>query len=172
MAYNFKALSVLVVEDNPPMLELTVSILETYGVKTIFTARNGEEGFDKFCKYKPDLVISDWMMKPGDGIELARQIRKHKSSPDPYVPFILMTGFSQERRVFHARDTGITEFLAKPFTARDLYRRIVQVIEKPRQFVRNENFFGPDRRRRNIKDYTGELKRETDIQPDDFKVDM
>lgn len=162
MAYNFKSLAILIVEDNFPVLELTSSILQTFGVKTIYTAKNGEEGFVRFCQNKPDLVIADWMMKPGNGIELAHQIRTHRRSPDPFVPFILMTGFSEKRRVFEARDMGVTEFLVKPFTARDLYKRIEQVIERPRQFVRNEDFFGPDRRRKILEDYKGRFKRESD----------
>jgi DNA-binding response OmpR family regulator len=73
-----------------------------------------------------------------------------------------MTGFSEKRRVFQARDAGVTEFLVKPFNARDLYRRIAQLIERPRQFVRSEDFFGPDRRRGSSETYTGPLRRESD----------
>ena len=74
----------------------------------------------------------------------------------------MMTGFSSKIRVEQARDVGITEFLVKPFTSRDLYSRITQIIEKPRQFVDTGEFFGPDRRRRHIKDYEGPQKREAD----------
>ena len=73
-----------------------------------------------------------------------------------------MTGYSNRVRVEHARDEGITEFLAKPYTSRDLYNRIVQIIEKPRQFVKNKEFFGPDRRRRSDGDYEGPKKRGKD----------
>jgi DNA-binding response OmpR family regulator len=59
-----------------------------------------------------------------------------------------MTGFSARERVIAARDTGVTEFLVKPFTANDLYKRIDHVIMKPRQFVKSPDFFGPDRRRK------------------------
>lgn len=74
----------------------------------------------------------------------------------------MMTGFSSQLRVEAARDCGITEFLVKPFTSRDLYNRIVQIIEKPRQFVDADDFFGPDRRRRAIKDYDGPQRRDDD----------
>ena len=60
------------------------------------------------------------------------------------------------------RDAGVTEFLVKPFNARDLYRRIVQIIERPRQFVRSEDFFGPDRRRKRESNYAGPRRREED----------
>lgn len=164
MSYKFESLKVLVVEDNEPMLELTKSILQTFGVGTLYTAMDGEHGFTIFCKSNPDMVIADWMMQPCDGISLTRRIRNDKRSPNPYVPIILMTGFSEKRRVISARDAGVTEFLVKPFNARDLYRRIVQVIEKPRQFIRAEDFFGPDRRRNRTSAYTGPLRRHDDLK--------
>ena len=107
-------------------------------------------------------------MKPMDGISIARRIRNDFLSPNKFVPFILMTGFSEKRRVMQARDVGVTEFLVKPFTARDLYKRLYQVIERPRQFVRSDDFFGPDRRRKSPVNYDGPLRRENDIKDGDY----
>jgi len=159
VAYDFSTVKVMVVDDNAPMLRLTESILSAFGVKEIITATDGHAGFEIFCRENPDLLIADWMMDNVDGITLARRIRNHQKSPNPYVPIILMTGLSQRQRVFQARDAGVTEFLVKPFNARDLYRRIAQIIEKPRQFVRSENFFGPDRRRIASSEYKGPERR-------------
>lgn len=158
MAYDFSDVSVLIVEDNLPMVELIKSLLTTFGIKKISSARDGEEGFVLYRKETFDLVITDWMMKPVDGISLTRRLRNDPLSPNQYVPVILMTGFSEKRRVMQARDVGVTEFLVKPFNARDLYRRIAQIIEKPRQFVRSEDF-GPDRRRKNDRGYSGRERR-------------
>jgi CheY-like chemotaxis protein len=168
MSYQFQNITVLIVEDNQPMLDLAKSLMFAFGVKNVHGAKNGEEGFKKFCEYNPDIVLADWMMKPMDGISLARRIRNDLSSPNKFVPFILMTGFSEKRRVMQARDVGVTEFLVKPFTARDLYKRLYQVIERPRQFVRSEDFFGPDRRRKSPKEYDGPLRRETDVKGGDY----
>ncbi len=168
MSYDFSDISVLIVEDNQPMMDLAKSIMQTFGVKDVITAKHGEEGFQRFCAHKPDLVIADWMMKPMDGISLTRLIRTNPKSPNQFAPIILMTGFSEKRRVLQARDAGVTEFLVKPFNARDLYRRISQVIERPRQFVRSEDFFGPDRRRKKMQDYMGALRRDTDVRPEDY----
>jgi two-component system, chemotaxis family, chemotaxis protein CheY len=162
MSYQFQKVSVLVVEDNQPMMEVTKALLLTFGVGNVLTAQNGEAGFKRFCESNPDIIIADWMMKPMDGIALTKRIRTDALSPNPYVPVILMTGFSEKRRVIQARDAGVTEFLVKPFHARDLYRRIAQLIERPRQFVRSEDFFGPDRRRQTAEIYTGPRRRESD----------
>ncbi len=159
MAYDFSEVSILIVEDNIPMLNLLRSLLETFGLKKLYVAKDGEEGFALFCKESPDMVITDWMMKPTDGITLSMRMRNDQLSPNQFVPIILMTGFSERRRVMQARDAGITEFLVKPFNARDLYKRIVQIIERPRQFIRAESFFGPDRRRKTSAEYKGQERR-------------
>lgn len=171
MAYDLKNVTILIVDDNFPMLTLLKAMLTKFGIGTIITASNGKIGFNKFCKYNPDIVISDWMMDPKDGVDLAHMIRNDRSSPNPYVPFILMTGFSEEHRVVAARDVGITEFLLKPFSAVDLYKRLVTIIEAPRQFVRSKDFFGPDRRRRESDDYDGAKKRQDDVADQVSKQD-
>lgn len=174
MSYEFYSVKVLIVEDNQPMLDLAKSLLQTFGVGDVIGAKNGEEGFKAFCQKNPDVVIADWMMKPMDGISLTRRIRNDPKSPNPYVPIILMTGFSEKRRVLEARDAGVTEFLVKPFNARDLYRRIAQIIERPRQFVRSEDFFGPDRRRKKDGAYQGPYRRNSDktLKPEVEEIDF
>jgi len=173
MSYQLHRISVLVVEDNEPMLEIVKSLLLTFGVGHVIGASDGTMGFSRFCEYNPDIVIADWMMKPMDGISFTRMVRNDTRSPNSYVPVILMTGFSEKRRVLQARDAGVTEFLVKPFDAHDLYKRIAQVIERPRQFVKSEHFFGPDRRRARDKDkygnYEGPLRREGDSGSPDFR---
>lgn len=160
MPIKFENLSVLVVEDAPPMLELVTGVLGVLGVKRVAIARNGEQGWERFQKEKPDIVITDWLMEPMDGIELTLKIRRDHLSVDRLVPVIIMTGYSAITRVALARDIGVTEFLVKPFTANDLSRRIQAIIERPRDFIENDTFFGPDRRRRRDATYKGPDRRD------------
>lgn len=164
MTYQFSNATILVVDDMKPMLNLTVSILKVFGFKNIYTAQNADEGFQKFCQFSPDLVITDWLMEPYDGIELTHKIRNDTRSPNRFVPIILMTGYSAKIRVMEARDKGVTEFLVKPFSAKDLYARIEQLIERPRKFIDSKVFFGPDRRRKKGDDYTGPHRRRVDTK--------
>lgn len=159
MAYQFKSAIVLIVESNRAMFDLTNGVLNTFGFGKAVYAEDKETGFRKFCECNPDLVILDWLSDPDNGLELTRQIRNDPKSPNPFVPIIMMTGYSQKKRVVMARDCGITEFLVKPFTAKTLYNRIEQIIEKPRQFVKAPDYFGPERRRR-AEDYKGPERRE------------
>lgn len=144
------------------MQKLVTSVLETLGVGRVWTADNGERGFDMFCNENPDIVITDWHMVPMSGIELVDKIRRNDISPNKMVPVIMMTGYSALPRVSQARDKGTTEFLVKPFSANDLARRIAYVINKPRDFIETPDYFGPDRRRRVIENYQGPFRRSTD----------
>lgn len=154
-----KELTVLVVEDSAPMMEVMVTILSRFGFGRILTAQDGEQGFSLFQRYKPDLIITDWHMDPLDGLEMTRWIRRNKYSVNRTIPIILMTGFTEHTRIANARDLGVTEILVKPFKAEDLARRIMHVIDVPRDFVETQQFFGPDRRRRRDDSYDGSNRR-------------
>ncbi len=164
MAFDFKKLSILIVEDTGPMRKLLVSVMEALGVGIIHAAEHGESGFELFCKENPDIVIADWHMDPIDGIELTEEIRRNPLSPNRMAPVILVTGYSALSRVSRARDAGVTEFLVKPFSANDLAKRLAYVINKPRDFIDSIDYFGPDRRRLINSNYTGPQRREEDGQ--------
>ncbi len=162
MALSLDKLSILVVEDVAPMRQLLMVILKTLGIGTVLAANDGDEGYEVFCREKPDIVITDWHMEPMDGIELTRRIRNDSSSPNKTVQIIMLTGYSAANRIQRSRDAGATEYLAKPFTAEGLVKRITYVIENPRDFILARDYFGPDRRRKENRAYSGPLRRMSD----------
>ena len=99
-------------------------------------------------------------MEPRDGIEFTKMIRNHDTSPNRYVPIIMLTGHSELSAVEEARDAGVNEFMAKPVSATKLYAKIKRIIEHPRDFVRTGDYFGPDRRRHQDPDYDGPERRQ------------
>jgi CheY-like chemotaxis protein len=159
MGYEFKNVTVLIIESTRAMFDLTKSVLTTFGIGQIYAAYGFDEGFKAYCRINPDLVVMDWLEEPNNGLELTKKIRTDPNSPNPFVPIILMSGYSLKKRVLMARDSGITEFLVKPYTAKALYQRIEQLIERPRQFVKSDNYFGPDRRRVRDSEYTSPNRR-------------
>jgi DNA-binding response OmpR family regulator len=86
-------------------------------------------------------------------------IRQPDAKGNPYAPIIMLTGHSEKRRVTLARDAGVTEFLAKPISAKALYQRVMNVVASPRPFIKTKNYFGPDRRRNSVTAYIGEERR-------------
>ena len=153
-------LSVLVVEDSPFIRSLIVNSLKILGVGKVATRDHGGEAIEflKLVHNDPmkagvmtvDVVISNWDMSPVDGMMLLRWIRRHKESPNRFAPFVLITGYTEPARIQEAREMGVNEMLAKPFTINALAQKLTSIIIKPRQFVHNSSYFGPDRRRQNV----------------------
>ena len=163
-AAGFESLRALIVEDNAHMRSLLRALLNSAGIKQIAEASNGQMALTLLREHKPDLVLTDLAMKPMDGLEFTRHVRNDEHSPSPFVPIIMITGHTEKYRVEAARDAGVTEFLAKPINAHNLYARIAEIVERPRAFVRCDSYFGPDRRRHDLCDYTGPWRRQDDFQ--------
>lgn len=159
---RFDLLKVLLVDDNQHMKTLLTEILRAIGVRHVLSASDGSEALDLMRRHDIDIMFSDLSMQPMDGIDFVRLLRNSSDSPNPMAPVVMITGHSTRARVEEARDVGVNEFLAKPITARTVLDRIQRVVEKPRPFIRCEDYFGPDRRRRDDPSYAGPRRRETD----------
>ena len=110
MTINLSTLSILLIEDTAPMRKILVSVLEIIGFKRIYSASSGEQGFRMIKDYNPDIVVTDWMMEPIDGIDLIGMIRTAPGVPNRSVPVILITGYAATEKVMRARprDDGIS----------------------------------------------------------------
>lgn len=159
MAYKFREITVLIVDSQPAIVELIKDVMQAFGVQRVITRTDGKSGLRAFETEAPDIMIVDWDLSSIDGLAFTKAVRQSKSNP--YTPIIFMTAFSSAKRVFSARDSGITEFLKKPFTADSLYKRIEAIIERPRMFVRAPDFFGPCRRRRQNVKFEGADRRDS-----------
>ena len=162
----FEYLKALVVEDNQHMRALLRALMSALGITTVYEATNGDDAFDILRDRKPDVILTDLSMKPINGIEFTLQVRNATSSPNPYIPIIMVTGHTERHRVEAARDAGVTEILAKPITAQNLFSRIGEIVDHPRPFVKSVDYFGPDRRRHRAADYAGPFRRRDDFEND------
>jgi len=156
---DFNRLRFLVIEDNAHMRRILRTLLHGYGSREVHEAEDGAAGLEAFVHYVPDIVITDWAMPIFDGMELTQMIRQPGANANPYVPIIMLTGHSEKKRVIMARDAGVTEFLAKPISAKSLYQRILNIVINPRPFIKSKSYFGPDRRRNSSANYTGPERR-------------
>lgn len=158
--YNLNRLNVLLVEKHAYMRHMLRDILRQLGIREVRECNNVKHALEMFEQSPPDLVITDWA--PGlDGIELVKQLRQD-DGPNRFVPVIIISANTEARHIYQALDAGMTEFLAKPITAKQVYSRVRMVIEKRRIFISNEDFFGPDRRRMRKKIYNGDDRRSLD----------
>ncbi len=157
--YRFDRLKILIVDDNPHMRKLVSTILQAFGVVHVYEADDAKQAWTMLREYTPDVVLLDWMMDGMTGIELSKMIRTSPGSPNPFVPIIMLSSYTQIERVREARDAGVNEFLAKPVSVKSVMTRLLSVIEHPRPFVRTKGYFGPCRRRREGNEYRGPERR-------------
>jgi len=154
----------LIIEDNAHMRRILRTLLHGFGSREVYEAEDGAAGLESFVHHVPDIVITDWAMPIFDGLELTQMIRQPGANSNPYVPIIMLTGHSEKKRVIAARDAGVTEFLAKPISAKSLYQRILNIVVNPRPFIKSKSYFGPDRRRSVAANYKGPERRRTDAE--------
>jgi len=156
---DFNRLRFLVIDDNAHMRRILRTLLHGFGAREVYEAEDGATGLEAFTHYMPDIVLADWVMPIFDGLELTQMIRQPGANANPYVPIIMVSGHSEKKRIMSARDAGVTEFLAKPISAKALYERILNVVANPRQFIKTRTYFGPDRRRNVNPNYVGPERR-------------
>ena len=159
--YNLERFTVLIVEDNGFIRNTLRDLLQNLGVGTIKFAENGADAIEFLKSVKTtanipgglniDLIVSDMIMSPINGLLLARWVRQAKESPNRFIPYIMLSGAADNAYVASARDLGATEFVAKPFSATSMYEKILEVIDHPRNFIACHSYNGPDRRRKATK---------------------
>jgi len=152
---DLNRLRVLVIDDNQHMRRILRTLLHSFGTREVYEAEDGASGLEAFTHQLPDIVITDWVMPIFDGLEVTQMIRQPGANANPYVAIIMLTGHSEKKRVLMARDAGVTEFLAKPISAKALYQRIMNIVVNPRPFIKTRTYFGPDRRRNVNLNYVG-----------------
>ena len=155
-------LKILIVDDIRHTRVLLTEILRAIGIQQIYEASDGAEGLQVMRAHNIDIVLTDLAMEPLDGIDFVRLLRNSPDSPNPMVPILMITGHSTLRRIHEARDVGVNEFMAKPITARGVIGRLQQIIDHPRPFIRTDDYFGPDRRRKNDPEHPGPWRRAAD----------
>ena len=143
--HNFKKVSALVVERTELMREALVGVLRSLGLGKVCATDNPAYAFELFTSNPFDFVFTDW--SPGlDGITFLRTLRLDPDTPSPFVPVVMVSANTEPRHIFHARDNGVHEYVAKPFTANRLYSHMASIVDRHRQFIKSQSFFGPDRR--------------------------
>lgn len=148
--YKFAKLQVLVVDSDLRSAQLVKQILEAFGMRRVSVVRSGEEALAALRASRINLVVMEWKLGDLDGLTLVKTIRSVKTEKFLQfdTPIVMLTGLAEERHVRAARDAGITEFVAKPFSAKTLSTRLVEIIDRPRVFVETNGYRGPSRRRR------------------------
>ena len=111
----------LVIDDELAITTMITLTLENEGY-TVFSAHNAAEGLAAIHDHQPDLVILDWMMPGTTGLELLRRLRRTEATQA--LPVILLTAKTSEDSQVTGLDAGADDYIAKPFSTRELNARI------------------------------------------------
>ncbi len=121
-----KRTKILVVDDQPDIVKLArVKLDKDFDVSEAF---NGEDALKKVEAEKPDLIILDVMMPKMDGWEVNKQLKEHPEHKN--IPVIMLTARGQYEDQLKAVDTGIDEYVTKPFSPQKLLDTVKEVLEK------------------------------------------
>lgn len=126
MHWNPQKLSICVIEDDPDVRNTVKHMLTQLNVGQIHTTADGREAL-KLIDAAPDMVdvvICDWNMPHMTGVEVLRQIRSAGSD----VPFVMITGRMDKISVMEAKESGVSAYIAKPFTATLLEAKLRAVL--------------------------------------------
>jgi two-component system phosphate regulon response regulator PhoB len=121
------ATHILIVEDEPEIRELLNFSLARAGFR-VTEAESAESALQKLFNQLPDLVIVDWMLPGMSGVDLAKRIRKDELTNS--LPLLMLTARSEESDVLKSFDSGIDDYMSKPFSPKELIARIKALMRR------------------------------------------
>jgi two-component system phosphate regulon response regulator PhoB len=119
--------TILIVDDEDAIRDMIGITLDLAGFSSI-SAANAHDAHVCIIDKKPDLVLLDWMLPGGSGIELARRLRRDEITSD--LPIIMLTAKTSEDNKVQGLSEGVDDYVTKPFSPRELVARIKTVLRR------------------------------------------
>src|SRR5204862_5088986 len=116
--------TILVVDDDAHIREVIIFALEKAGFRTI-EAADGQQALERFAREAPDLVVLDIVMPELDGTEVCRRLRRGS-----HVPIVFLSSKDEEIDRILGLELGGDDYLAKPFSPRELVARVRAVLRR------------------------------------------
>jgi len=126
MTAGNNAYTVLVVDDNPELLNLIAESLAMLGDYTVVTAVNGIDGLEKCFAIRPHCMVIDVKMPGLDGYQLVRAVRVDPTTAD--IPLVILTAMAQDKDRFAGLAAGVDYYLLKPIKPLDLVAVIHRAV--------------------------------------------
>jgi len=121
-----KTATVLVVDDEPTIVEIVGRYMERAGFET-YTAPDGYKALDVATEHRPDLVVLDVMLPGIDGIEVMERLQER---PGPPIAVILLTARGEESDRLVGLRNGADDYVVKPFSPAELVARVEAVLRR------------------------------------------
>lgn len=118
---------VLIVDDEQAIRDMLRLALESAGYLCL-EAENIQQAFTLIVDQRPDVILLDWMMPGGSGIELLRRMKREDSLGE--IPVIMLTAKTTEDNKIQGLDVGADDYITKPFAPRELIARIKALLRR------------------------------------------
>lgn len=125
---DYSSLNALVIEDQPFVRRINVTLLKQIGFNHIDEAKDGASGLEVCGKKFPDIIICDIEMEPIDGLVFLETLRRSSVSEGKNIPVIFLTQHTNSEIVEKARSLGVDSFLVKPPSFDSLKGKVDYVI--------------------------------------------
>ncbi len=119
--------TILVVDDEASIRDMLSITLDLAGYNSI-CVENAQDAHIAIIDNRPDLVLLDWMLPGGSGMELARRLRRDEATAN--LPIIMLTAKTSEDNKVQGLDVGVDDYVTKPFSPRELVARIKAVLRR------------------------------------------
>ena len=158
---------IFIIEDEPSIIQLVQHNLEKNGF-IVLSSVNGNDGLKELKKFQPDLLLLDWMLPDLSGIDICKNIRKDNSFKD--LPIIMLTAKGEEEDKIKGLDSGIDDYLTKPFSFNELIARIKAVLRRSNPNTVSDNLEFEDLVLDRIEKRVYRNKKEIQLGPTEFRL--
>ena len=158
---------IFIIEDEPSIIQLVQHNLEKEGF-IVSSSLNGNEGLKELKKFEPNLLLLDWMLPDLSGIDICKNIRKDNSFKD--LPIIMLTAKGEEEDKIKGLDSGIDDYLTKPFSFNELMARIKAVLRRSNPNTVSDNLEFEDLVLDRIEKRVYRDKKEIQLGPTEFRL--
>lgn len=142
------SLTALLIDGNSHSAKLISALIRQTGIGSVMIAASAQDGLQLLRLGLPDVVVCDWHSDASPHEDILCCIRDRQALHNFRVPVVIMSSEPKLHHVLRARDLGATEFVAKPVSQQAMHRALKSALERPRPFIDEKSFFGPDRRRK------------------------
>jgi two-component system chemotaxis response regulator CheY len=156
---ELKDLRVLVVGGKPSSVQILRTVFGVAGIGNVAAVAESRIAINLLCSERFTAVFCDDRCESIGGLPFPLAARRSTGLLNPMIPIFLLCSAARRRQVEQARDTGITDVLARPLSAATILRKMRIALIKPRPFIAAPDFFGPDRRVRERGPIDGEERR-------------
>lgn len=121
-----RSLRILIVDDYQSMRRMLADIMRAAGFRNIDYAESGKQAWRKLNEEAFGLVLLDWNMPGGSGLDLLKAIRRSETMAE--LPVLMVTAEAEQDQVVAAISEGVSSYIVKPYTPNTVYKKVQQVM--------------------------------------------